>query len=469
MKKIGFILIVTTLFLFIIFSQLKLSNHPVNDNDEGIYSTSFLLIDKGHPAYKETFFSQPPGFLLTVYPGFLLFGRTLPVARLTVAFWSIIGLVAIVWIGAELDNNLFSLLAISLLYLIPAYYRQTLILQSDILVSSFSLLSFAGLLSFRRLKRLRWFIVTALCLNIAFWTKFDVSFLPAAAAGLIFLFRDKTKPTLSLTTLTAIFLIVSILFFFVAVFPFGIREVFKDTVIFRFQAVGGRQSLFLLFSYLQKEVVLSLILVVTLILALVGKKKFDFPIKINLIWLIFTLLLFLFYRPLFSHHLVMLSVPAVLLFSQLFFTVGRNGNQNLRKFLVTVLLVLAVANRIYIMITTSSRLINNQQQLTVNLIKKYTQPADMVISDEEILNTVSQRLPPPQLSDVSYVRFSSNNLTKADFKRLIDFYKPKLIIFWSGRLQSVNDFNRILSDYKTLFSFDNTKNIYIRIEKQNLF
>ena len=69
-------LILTLIFLSVVFTQFKLINKPVVDNDEGIYLTSFLLVDKGYPAYKNLF-SQPPGFLLSVYPGFVLFGKTL--------------------------------------------------------------------------------------------------------------------------------------------------------------------------------------------------------------------------------------------------------------------------------------------------------------------------------------------------------------------------------------------------------
>jgi len=116
MKSKSFI-ILSTIFLIVIFcTQFKLINRPVTDNDEGIYLTSFLLIDRGFPAYKKTYFSQPPGFLLSVYPGFILFGKTLQSARITVGIWSIIGLLALIWIGFELKNKWTGLLAISLLY-----------------------------------------------------------------------------------------------------------------------------------------------------------------------------------------------------------------------------------------------------------------------------------------------------------------------------------------------------------------
>ena len=140
MKSKGFI-ILTAIFLSVIFfTQFKLINHPVKDNDEGIYLTSFLLVDRGYPAYKKTYFSQPPGFLLAVYPGFILFGKTLQAARFTVGLWSLIGLLAIIWIGFELKNKWIGLLAIGLLFLVPSYFNQSLTFQSDILITTFSLI-----------------------------------------------------------------------------------------------------------------------------------------------------------------------------------------------------------------------------------------------------------------------------------------------------------------------------------------
>ena len=176
MKSKGFIILTVIFLLVIFFTQFKLINHPVVDNDEGIYLTSFLLVDRGYPAYKETYFSQPPGFLLTVYPGFILFGKTLQSARMTIGIWSMIGLLAIIWISFELKNKWVGLFAISLLFLIPSYFNQTLTFQSDILISTFSLLSLAALIRFGKSLRLFWFIISVLFLNLAFWTKFDITF-----------------------------------------------------------------------------------------------------------------------------------------------------------------------------------------------------------------------------------------------------------------------------------------------------
>ena len=113
---------------------------------------------------------------------------------------------------------------------------------------------------------------------------------------------------------------------------------------------------------------------------------------------------------------------------------------------------------------TSQKLINDQQENAVEIIKQYTNTNDFVICDEEILNAISGRLPPPELSDVSQVRIRSNNLTSEDFIKIVNTYKPKLIITWNGRLQSIKNFNEAVIDYKILNIISESKKIYIRIK-----
>lgn len=460
MKSKGFI-ILTAIFLSVIFfTQLKLINRPVKDNDEGIYLTSFLLVDRGHPAYKETYFSQPPGFLLSVYPGFVLFGKTLQAARLTVGLWSLIGLLAIIWIGFELKNKWAGLLAISLLFLLPSYFNQSLTFQSDILITTFSLICLAALIKFGKNLHLPWFIISTFFLNLSFWTKFDITFFPSFVVFFWLMYRKKKITFKEITNLFLIFLTESMGFFILFILPFGAREVFYNSILLRFQATISSSSSFLLINYLIKDIVLSAIIIGSLVSTFFKKNKSSSSSNIILLWSIFVLIIFFFYRPLFPHHLVILTVPYVLLFSLLLVNFI---NKSTFRYVVLTVLIVSLTNRINTATKTSSGLINKQQQKAVEIIKKYANINDFVISDEEILNGISGRLPPPELSDVSQVRIRSNNLTPENFAKIIQKYKPKLIIPWNGRLESIKNFKENLSGYKILTSFSSSKNIYMRI------
>ncbi|MFA6081011.1 MAG: glycosyltransferase family 39 protein [Patescibacteria group bacterium] len=453
--------ILTVIFLLIIFStQFKLINRPVIDNDEGIYLTSFLLVDKGFQAYKKTYFSQPPGFLLTVYPGFILFGKTLQAARLMISLWSLIGLLVVVWIGFELKNKWTGLLAASLLFLIPSYSNQSLTFQSDVLITTFSLISLAALLRFGKKFYLPWFVVSSFFLNLAFWTKFDITFFPSFFLALFLIYKDKKFFSKRTINLILIFFTVSLAFFIIFIFPFGIREVFNNSILLRFQAASISAS-FSLFYYLKKDLFLSVIILTSLFLGFLKNKNIRYPLIIIYVWSIFVLIIFYFYQPLFPHHLVIITVPLILLFSQL---ISLSFKDKLILEIITIIfLVLSLSNRIYLTAKTSVKLINDQQQNAVKLINKFTNIGDAVVSDEEILNGISGRLPPPELSDISQVRIKSNNLSPENFKNIINIYKPKLIIPWNGRLASIKNFKEVIKDYKIIYSnSDSTKIILLR-------
>ena len=154
----------------------------------------------------------------------------------------------------------------------------------------------------------------------------------------------------------------------------------------------------------------------------------------------------------------------VLLFSQLI-NLLLHKDEKTFKIITVALLIIALSNRIYTATKTSMKIINDQQQNAVIIINKYTNIDDVVVSDEEILSGISGRLPPPELSDISQVRIKSNNLSSEDFKQIISVYKPKLIIPWNGRLESIKNFKENLFNYRILTSFSSSKNIYIRIDR----
>ncbi len=442
MKSKLFIILTVIFLLSIFFTQFKLINRPVRDNDEGIYLTSFLLVDRGFPAYKKTYFSQPPGFLLSVYPGFIVFGKTLQAARLTISLWSIVGLLAIIWIGFELKNKWAGLLVVVLLYLIPVYYNQALTFQSDVLITTFSLISFGALLRFGKKINVFWFIVSVFFLNLAFWTKFDVTFFPSFSLFMYLQFKERKISLIDIFNYFLIFCTVSLGFFLIFILPFGIKEIFNNSILLRFQASSSSSSSFMLFDYLKNDVILLLTTLASLFLIIFNVKNIKYPINIVFIWSIFILSILIFYRPLFPHHLVMLAVPMVLLFSFLL--------KKISHYLVIILIIITLINRSYLFFNTSSSLVDSQRQEVINIIKNNTSINDFVVSDEEIINGISGRLPPPELSDVSHVRIRSNNLSPENFKKIIEQYKPKLIIPLNGRLQSIKNFNDVTKDYENI-------------------
>ncbi len=458
MKRLHFTLILVLFSIIIFFSQLKLINHPVKDNDEGIYLTTFHLINQGHPPYKETFLSQPPGFLLTVYPGYLLFGKTLAGARLIIGLWSIVGLLVIVWLAFELNSPWLSLWTIGFLYLISYYSNQTLTLQSDTQIGVFSLISLTSLIRFTKSTKSTWLIISIFFLNLAFWTKFDISLIPSFIFILFFIYKTKKNFPYSKLLLIPT---VTILFFLIFILPFGVSGMIQNVIKLRLQAANHYQpSFLLLFNYLSRDYVLSLVIFGTIILSFIKRKGFYSLSTSILTWSLTTFALFVFYRPLFPHHLAILAVPFTLSFS--YFCYLSIKRKTFYSLLALIILTFASISRINTAIRTPALIVSHDQQNVVNIIKKYTKTGDVIISDEAILTGISGRLPPPELADISQVRITSNNLSFERIQSLILINKPKLIIAWNGRLKSVRNFNQIVKNYRKLLTIEDSRTIYIR-------
>jgi 4-amino-4-deoxy-L-arabinose transferase-like glycosyltransferase len=323
----------------------------------------------------------------------MFLGKTLEAARLTIGLWTLLGLAGLIWVGFELKNKWIGLFTALLLYLIPTYYNQTLILQSDILVPAISTLSLGALLRFLNTKNERWFYFSVILMTCGFWVKFDVSLIPVA---IVTMFAGFKKGIISV--LLAIFCSLLI------IIPFGIKDVITNVVTLRLQAVSETQSPTVLLEYLIKEPFLLIFILGSIFLLFVNIKRLHFITVILLVWNISFLLILSVYHPLFPHHLSMITVPVALIFSYLLFNlIGKN--QRLMYGLTSFVLIIVVGIRLYTVAKTPSTLIQTDQRTALKIINSYTTPEDLIVTDEEILNILSGRLPPrtfPKLNSVAF-------------------------------------------------------------------
>src|SRR3984893_9713381 len=73
--------------------------------DEGVYWQSLRSMLAGQSLYHTIFYSQPPLFLLSTYPGFALFGASLWSARFGVALVSLLGFAGAYLLGRTLAGR----------------------------------------------------------------------------------------------------------------------------------------------------------------------------------------------------------------------------------------------------------------------------------------------------------------------------------------------------------------------------
>src|SRR5260370_33753339 len=92
--------------------------------DAAVYWQSLRSMSTGASLYQQIFYSQPPFFLLSIYPIYILLGQTIWSARLGVTIISLFGLLGAVLLGKALAGRLGMLLALLLLVINPFYVAE---------------------------------------------------------------------------------------------------------------------------------------------------------------------------------------------------------------------------------------------------------------------------------------------------------------------------------------------------------
>ncbi len=451
--------ILLVVMILLILLNLKLINRPVTENDEGIYTTSFLLVNKGYRLYSQVFFSQLPGFFLTVYPGFLILGKSVQAARFTIYLWSITAVFGLIWLGFQIKKPSIGLLTFLILFTVPSFYKQIVTFQSDALAISFSTLSLVFMYQCINTMKLRYVILSAISMSLAFWTKLDVSIL--IPVTLILFEKDfSTSKIIARNDKKVSYLLFILTFILISVIltvPFGVNEIVRNVFVLRSQTLSVYPfEPFRVFELFKNDLILSLVIILSMFFFILLRSKIKGLTSIVFLWSIISFCLLFVYRPLFPHHLVFVTVPFVLLFSFLI-----SEFKKLEKYVLFVVICFLLLNFYQTFKIVSNGILSQEQMRGVELIKKYSKPNDFVISDEEILSAESGRLPPPELADLSYVRIKSGNLNSKEFQDILKKYKPRLIVAWNGRLASMNNFEKImLGNYKLMKL--NSRSLYYR-------
>jgi len=162
-----------------------LRHYPLDFQDEGVYWQSLRAMAAGQPLFSVVFSSQPPFFLLGVFPFYLLFGQTLVAARLGVVLYSLLGLAASYYIGRAVAGRWAGVIACALLAVDPLYLAESHTLQAEMPSEGLALagVALAAVAISRTGRQRRWrAAVSGVVLGLGVLTKlFDLGALVPAA------------------------------------------------------------------------------------------------------------------------------------------------------------------------------------------------------------------------------------------------------------------------------------------------
>jgi len=415
----------------------------------------------GHPLYLETFYSQPPFFVLSIYPLYTLFGQTLWSARFGIVIVSLFGLLGAFLLGKALSGRIGALVALLLIVADPLYLMQSQTLQAEAPSIAFSLLGVG--LAYLWWKQpdgvsgLCYAILAAISLALGVLSKLLVAALvPACLLLVAYLWRlyrrsDGVRWRDTRSLFAAIIAFIAITAVILLPFAGAFHQIWQSVVAFHgdayivfksSQASNRSQILQLLRS--------SPLTYVALYGAVVALLRRDWRVVPLLAWLLASLLLLWQQVPLFPHHFVASTPPLIALA-----VMGIGAISFNQKTLLTVANVATVVVLIAIVVTATMNIQTSRHNLYLKQVQgtaletvqglrvardlqQVTRPGQWVVTDAQFIAALAGRDTPPSLVDTSQVRIKTGYVTVPQLIREASQPQVGAVLFYSDRLRLPN-------------------------------
>jgi len=475
------------------------------DYDEGVYWQSLRAMSLGHPLFTSIFSSQPPFFLLSLYPIYSFFafflGQTLVAARLGIVVYSLIGLAAMYFAARSIGGRWVGVLALALLVADPFYLKESYTLQAEVPAIAWGLVALAlGVAAANASGRTKHLLALAagVALGLGILTKlFDVFILvpivlyllaPVAAAwseGDHLRFRGRQAlisaglpalPDVGLLLGGCLLAVVLVLLPFVG----NLGTVYDQVIHYHLIAsqYAGHTLGYNIKLVLGNPVEYPLALLALVSFALAIRER-GWILLVPVLWLLVTLAFLLKQQPLLDHDRLILVPPLVLMGSLIIWqyqpgAVGASrraappqraplvSGQVLLRFSVVVVLL-----SLFIGVVGTHRDVNAPlPQASVEMasaLRAATLPGDLVASDDQYIAGLADRNVPPELVDTSQVRILSGYLPASKLESLITHYDVRVILFASGRFDMIPGFRSwVEANFTQIASFGDGRALYMK-------
>jgi hypothetical protein len=477
-----------------------------SEYDEGVYWQSLRAMAAGHPLFSAVFSSQPPAFLLGIYPFYALFGQTLVAARLGIALYSLVGIVGIYVAGKAVAGRRAGLLAAAVLVGDPLYLSMARTLEAEVPAVAWevvcvALAATAMRHSGRRRGALALAAGSALALGVLTKLLDVVAVVPVALYLGQPLFEDalddrgnarmpprallearlrEAWPALAFAAAGALGCFVLVLLPFVT----RLGAVYDQAVAFHLAAArvspfGLSHNLRLL---LQTTGYPEAAFAAGVGGVLLVVRRESWSVVPPLLWLAATFLVLVRQQPLFPHHLVSLA-PALALSLGVVLAgaldalgdwqaaTGMVGSRwrGLAAGAPTVAVALAAAMVLLsLTVNVPNDMAAAQPEALVRLqmasvLRAASLPSDYVVTDDQLLAGMADRDVLPELVDTSSVRITSGYLTARQLEDIITRTDARYVLFASGRFDQMPGFRTWVSQhFARVADFGAGRGLYIK-------
>jgi len=444
------------------------------DYDEGVYTESARMIVRGYLPNIHVFSSQPPHFILLIAAFLRLFGMKIMIARLFIVITSLIGIISVYLIAKSIEDYKAGFIGAFILSISPYFLRQSRSVQSEVPSISFALLGVWLFFKGFKEKNEKYLLLSGVITCLGAMMKLNMGLVIPLILAL--LMAHKNFKGSGFFTLGCIIPLL--------ILPlFDLSKVIDQMVIFHFAkpATGTWQSRgTYILKMLMMDVGLALTAPIGIIICAI-KKGLEGRFTVALT--IATFLFLLCYKAFFQHQSVIL-VPLLAIMSGVALATPMNMGfkkylekkerpiKRLRALIILAILSLALFSLYCIglrrVIKYDSGLIsprdNAQYHDAVKIIKTYTNSADYIITDEQILAFLAERDVPPNLVDTSHMRISSGYLNSETVIKLSEKYNVKVVILWTGRLRRLSEFiHYVEANFQLVKDYGRGREIYVRL------
>ena len=416
------------------------------DLDEGVYWETLRAMHASSTLYRDIYFSQPPLFMGTVYPFYLLFGQNIFAARLGIALLSLLGLGGLYLIGRVAGGTWGGLAALLLGVASPAYLAMSQTLQAEAPAIGFSVLSVGLAFAAFRGSTTRTHIGLAALSGVTLAVALVSKFLAVASVAPILVLlamhmRTAMRPALAFCVgFSAAIAVVA------AIFAPEMHALITQVVAFHLSAESAFHARGSSNVGQVASVLVSPLGTAALLGAVCGSLRRNWSVLPMAAWVVAAAIMLLNLVPLFIHHLVALAPPliglAALTFAPVREQTAFKGNVRIVEALGVVAFVVAVGagafgENSYFHNVTTQRVYGSRPDMdarAVHDLSTKTKPGERVVTDAQFLTALADRDTPPWFVDTTLVRVDAGQLTERELIENTADPKVHAVLFYGNRL-----------------------------------
>jgi 4-amino-4-deoxy-L-arabinose transferase-like glycosyltransferase len=402
------------------------------DYDEGVYWQSLAAM-RAHPLFASVYSSQPPAFLVLLLPFHRLLGGSLLADRLAVLVVCGGGLLAVQRTLRAFDMPWAGLAGVAVLGADPLFFRQSVTLQADGPAIGLALMAVAMAAAARCRAGTRQRLLAAgagALVATAVLTKLlAVAAVPAVAILLVAPpgSRRVAAGQLAAAAAGGLAAMAALLLPFAGSWS----QVWDQSVGLHVRARGAPTGGIDAWTVV-REVPLAVLGGAGAVAAL---RRAPVLVAAGAAWVVAAVLLLALHRPVWPHHLLVLTAPMALLAGAAAQLLHDPRRLRHAPFVGLLLVAATLASAVHVRSLATP---DSSRQPAVAALRATTSRGDLLITDDQYTAALASRRTPPELVDTSQVRVLSGDLTAGQVEVAAQRWQVRAVLLDNGGLPSLS-------------------------------